>query len=106
MQSFELENGMSSSPLLAAVGPLQFEVVQYRLENEYGAECRFEPLPYIAARWYRARDGSPAKPTTPTSVALARDSEGGRVALFQDSWSLNNFTERNPDFEISDVPLR
>jgi peptide chain release factor 3 len=106
VQSFELESGMQSAALLAAVGPLQFEVVQYRLENEYGAECRFEPLPYIAARWYAAKDGTDKKPQLPTSATLARDSSGGRIALFQDTWSLGNFAERNPDFNISDIPIK
>jgi peptide chain release factor 3 len=106
VQSLEADNAPQSAALLAAVGPLQFEVVQYRLEHEYGAECRFEPLPYTAARWFRARDGSAAKPSLPTSVTVVKDAEGQKVALFQDTWSLNAFTERNPDYEISDIPLK
>ena len=39
------------TPLLAAVGPLQFEVVQYRLESEYGAESRLEATPWTVVRW-------------------------------------------------------
>lgn len=105
VQSFELDNS-PGIPLLAAVGPLQFEVVQYRLENEYGAECRFEPLPYTSARWFRAKDGSASLPALPTSAVLARDSEERRVALFQDDWSLRNFIERNAGFDVSDVPLK
>jgi peptide chain release factor 3 len=38
-------------PILAAVGQLQFEVVQFRLQNEYNVETRIEPLPYSVARW-------------------------------------------------------
>jgi peptide chain release factor 3 len=38
-------------PILAAVGQLQFEVVQFRLQNEYGVETQLELLPYTAARW-------------------------------------------------------
>ena len=41
----------SGSPLLAAVGQLQFEVVLYRLQAEYGVEARLEPLDYSIARW-------------------------------------------------------
>ena len=37
--------------MLAAVGPLQFEVLQYRLENEYGAEARLDPTEWKFARW-------------------------------------------------------
>ena len=46
--------------LLAAVGPLQFEVVKYRLESEYGAENVMEPAPWQLLRW--------VDPTTPESV--------------------------------------
>ncbi|WP_106380789.1 peptide chain release factor 3 [Abditibacterium utsteinense] len=106
VQSFELENGGQSAPMLAAVGPLQFEVVQYRLESEYGAESQFESLPYIAARWYRAKDGTNKTPAMPMNSALAKDSEGNRVALFQDEWSLRAFGERNPEFEIADIRLK
>jgi len=38
-------------PILAAVGQLQFELVQFRLAQEYGAETRWEPLPFTVARW-------------------------------------------------------
>ncbi len=106
VQSFTLEQGASSSPMLAAVGPLQFEVVQYRLESEYGAESQLEMLPYNAVRWFAAKDGSSKNPAMPLNSVLARDSEGRRVALFQDAWSLRAFGERNEDFEISDVTLK
>ena len=42
IQIFHLRNAGQRVPLLAAVGPLQFEVVQYRLESEYGAPSRLE----------------------------------------------------------------
>jgi peptide chain release factor 3 len=40
----------NGTPILAAVGQLQFEVVEYRLRGEYGVECRMEPLGYSLAR--------------------------------------------------------
>ncbi|HEX8236036.1 MAG TPA: peptide chain release factor 3 [Abditibacteriaceae bacterium] len=106
VQSFEVEHAASKIPLLGAVGPLQFEVVQYRLESEYGAESTLEPTPYIAARWFRTRDGSSDDPALPTDTLMARDSDGNPVVLFQTTWSLKNFAERNPAFEISDVPFQ
>jgi peptide subunit release factor RF-3 len=42
----------------------------------------------------------------PLNSVLARDSEGNRVALFQDQWSLRAFGERNEEFVISDVALK
>lgn len=106
VQSFEMEGALQKIPLLAAVGPLQFEVVQYRLESEYGAEARFEPTPYTIARWFRASDGTNAAPSLPTSAVLARDAGGQPTVLFQDEWSLRYFTERNPNFEVSDIPFK
>lgn len=41
----------NGTPILAAVGQLQFEVVEYRLKHEYGVESRMEPLGYTIARW-------------------------------------------------------
>jgi len=105
VQSFEMKNSMQVAPLLAAVGPLQFEVVQYRLESEYGAEARFEPTAYTAARWIQNKNGSNSEPLLSQGAALATDMGGQRVALFQDDWSIRYFTERNPDLEISDVPF-
>ncbi len=54
MQVFHLRHAGQRVPLLAAVGPLQFEVVQYRLESEYGAPSRLE-----AAPWEMLEVGSP-----------------------------------------------
>jgi peptide chain release factor 3 len=104
VQSFEMENSMSKVPLLAAVGPLQFEVVQYRLESEYGAEARFESTGFITARWYRNNNGKEL--TLPYTASLARDMAGQPVVLFQDEWSLRYFSEKNPDVELSEIPFR
>jgi peptide chain release factor 3 len=106
VQSFEMENSPGSAALLAAVGPLQFEVVQYRLESEYGAEARFEPTSYMAVRWFRAKDGSNKMPSLPMNTALARDTDQQQVVLFQSPWSLQMFEERNTSFEISELPFK
>ena len=105
VQVFDVENSFQQVPLLAAVGPLQFEVVQYRLESEYGAESTLEHTAYVAARWFRAKDGSGSTPALPLNTIFARDSDGNRVMLFQSLWSLQNFEERNTAYEISDAPL-
>ena len=51
VQTLYLRNSAVKVPLLAAVGPLQFEVVQFRLESEYGAASRLEPAPWTVVRW-------------------------------------------------------
>src|SRR5256714_4257566 len=51
VQSFQLKDSSQRGSLLGAVGPLQFEVVQSRLQSEYGAESRLEHSPWKVIRW-------------------------------------------------------
>ena len=51
VQPFQLKHATQRVVLLGAVGPLQFEVLQYRLETEYGAKSRLEPAPWKLIRW-------------------------------------------------------
>jgi peptide chain release factor 3 len=97
-------------PLLGAVGPLQFEVLQYRLEGEYAAETRLEPANWSIARWLKPKEGDPlapdARPSFSLGTALARDSNGWLVALLPSEWALKTFTDKNEDWIISDQPFR
>lgn len=106
VQSFTPVQTSSMMPLLAAVGPLQFEIVQYRLENEYGALSSMEPAPWTMVRWYRHRDGHTATIKLPTSGVLeAEDRYGQRVLLFTNEWRLRYFTEDNPHVLLSELPF-
>jgi peptide chain release factor 3 len=96
-------------PLLGAVGPLQFEVLQYRLEGEYAAETRVEQANWSLARWLKPKQGNPlapeARPNLSLGVALARDSNGWLVALIPSEWALKTFADKNEDWEISEQPF-
>ncbi|MDH4443741.1 MAG: peptide chain release factor 3 [Akkermansiaceae bacterium] len=96
-------------PLLGAVGPLQFEVLQYRLEGEYAAETRIEPANWSLARWLKPKEGDPLAPETRPSLslgaALARDSNGWLVALLPSEWALKTFCDKNEDWIISEQPF-
>ncbi len=107
-QAFELNDSLTRTPLLGAVGPLQFEVLQYRLESEYGALCRIETAPWSVVRWVRAKDGSTGTPelTLPTGAKQAKDANGLDLALLTNAWSLGYFETKNPDYEISPVPFK
>src|SRR6266853_1271377 len=59
VQSFSLQNASQRVPLLGAVGPLQFEVVQYRMQSEYGAESRLEHAAWKVLRWAATEDDAP-----------------------------------------------
>ena len=109
IQQFLTPGSTSRVPLLGAVGPLQFEVVQYRLQSEYNAESRLDPSPYAHVRWARLADGtkwpSPdPELALPTGTALAHDGDQRPVILFSESWSLKFFTDRNPTILLSELP--
>ncbi len=104
-----LDAGPVQVPLLGAVGPLQFEVLQYRLESEYAAETRLEPADWSLARWLKPKTGDPlapdARPALSLGAVLARDSNGWLVALLPSEWALKTFSEKNEDWIISDQPF-
>lgn len=102
-------SGISSRVLLGAVGPLQFEVLQHRLEGEYAAETRIEPADWSIARWLKPKEGDPLAPTARPDLSLgttlSRDSNGWLVALFPHDWAMKTFTEKNENWHISEQPL-
>ena len=49
-------NQFNGRKIIGTVGQLQFEVIQYRLENEYSAKCRWEPLSLYKACWIESDD--------------------------------------------------
>ncbi len=104
VQQFLRPGALQRTPLLAAVGPLQFEVVQYRLESEYGAESRLEQTAWKLARWVEGPEEVLASLMLPSSAADAEDESGHRVLLFSDSWQLDFFRERNPDAILHELP--
>jgi peptide chain release factor 3 len=106
VQSFNLRHGPSGVTLLAAVGPLQFEVVQYRLQAEYGAESRLETAPWQFLRWLEPHPSleHPASLVTASGVAWGTDSSGRPLILFPNDWTLRYFTEKNPDLRLHSLP--
>ncbi|AFY65630.1 peptide chain release factor 3 [Geitlerinema sp. PCC 7407] len=90
-------------PILAAVGQLQFEVVQFRLQNEYGVETQLELLPYNLARW--VEEGWPALEQLGRifNVATVKDSWGRPVLLFRNEWNLQQFQADNPKLSLKAI---
>ena len=106
VQSFNLRHGPSGATLLAAVGPLQFEVVQYRLHAEYGAESRLETAPWQFLRWLAPHPAleHPARLVTASGVAWGTDSDDRPVILFPNDWTMRYFVEKNPELKLHALP--
>lgn len=99
VQSFRLRSDQQSPlPLLGAVGLLQFEVLQYRLKNEYGADCAFTTMPWKLLRWIVTDLEEPAiEKILPYGASLAEDESGRLTVLFTSDWSLEKMQEENAD---------
>jgi peptide chain release factor 3 len=107
VQVLHLRNAASKIPLLAAVGPLQFEVVQFRLESEYGAVSRLESAPWTVVRWLpvELKEADLDALSLPTGSRLAHDMGGHPVILFANDWSANYFTETNRKITLASLPV-
>ncbi|MEA3209982.1 MAG: peptide chain release factor 3 [Chthoniobacter sp.] len=103
VQVFELRDAAQKLPLLAAVGPLQFEVVQFRLESEYGAKSQLENASWEAFRWLKPDTDTKAL-KFPTGCRLAFDSVGDPGVLFPSAWTQRYFGEQNPGVALLDLP--
>jgi peptide chain release factor 3 len=101
-----LEPGREKDPILGVVGELQFEVLKYRLEHEYGAKVEMERLDFNYARWV---DGA----ATPEEIRKARialgvwDVDKRPVALLRDDWELRRAQQDNPSWVFNaTAPIR
>ena len=87
------------APVLAAVGPLQFEVVLDRLENEFRAPSRLEPMGYSVARLTDAEGAALLDGQSDVEV-LTRKSDGAMLAVFSTKWRLENIRRKFPDAKL------
>ena len=88
-------------PILAAVGQLQFEVVQFRMQNEYGVETRLEPLPYSVARWVEGGWKALEKAGRLFNTITVKDNWERPVLLFKNEWNLQQVKEDHPELQLN-----
>ena len=96
-QLFTLD--LNGRKVIGTVGALQFEVIQYRLEHEYGAKCTYENLNVFKACWVETQESGDAdfKNFTQTKAKfLAKDKEGQLVFLADSAFSLQMTKDKYP----------
>ncbi|MGH7445339.1 MAG: EF-Tu/IF-2/RF-3 family GTPase, partial [Longimicrobiales bacterium] len=76
------------SPIIGAVGRLQFDVLLHRLEHEYNVKARLSDLPFVAARWVQGDDAAIRELVGGYGRALVQDSKGQPIVLFESEWSM------------------
>lgn len=106
IQLLNVPDSPTRIPLLAAVGPLQFEVVQYRLETEYGAPSRLESAPWTTIRWLPQGFSQEQRESLqlPTGAKVVLDGDNQPAILFSHDWSADYFRETNPSVELTHLP--
>lgn len=86
--------------VVGAVGTLQFEVLQYRLKQEYGVDILMHPLPFGVARWIQGDGLNPKALKSMDNGMVLEDTRGRPLVLITTEWQLNWVKERNPGVEF------
>jgi peptide chain release factor 3 len=94
-------NDARRDPILAAVGQLQFEVVQFRLQNEYGVETLLEALPYSVARWVIGGWEALEQVGRLFNTVTVKDSQERPVLLFRNDWNAQQVEGEHPELQLS-----
>ncbi len=108
-QSYEVHNSAQRVPLLGAVGPLQFEVLQARLAAEYQVETRLETPPWNVVQWFeenepdqKRSDREPPKVNLPSGSVIARDQDAKWVVLLPAKYLVSILHDRNEHLTFRD----
>ena len=103
IQIFQEFNTGMEEIIVGVVGELQFEVLTYRLENEYNVEVKLEKLPYEYIRWVENKDEiDVAKIQGTSDMKRIKDLKDNPLLLFVNSWSVGMVLERNPGLKLSE----
>ena len=89
--------------IVGVVGVLQFDVLKYRLENEYNVEIKLENLPYEHIRWIVNKDEVDLNRIIGTSdMKKVKDLKGNPLLLFVNSWSIGMVEDRNEGLKLTE----
>ncbi len=103
IQIFQEFNSGMEEIIVGVVGTLQFDVLKYRLENEYNVDIRLEPLPYEHIRWIENKEEIDVNRLVGTSdMKKITDLKGNPLLIFTNSWSVGMVLERNPGLKLTE----
>ncbi|HYZ64945.1 MAG TPA: peptide chain release factor 3 [Acetobacteraceae bacterium] len=101
VQLFRPQDG--SQPIVGVVGTLQLDVLQARLQGEYGVAIGFEPVPYALARWVSGDKAALARFMAENRTGMADDVDGDPVYLATSAFMMRRTTELNPGLTFRDI---
>lgn len=102
IQIFQEFNSGMEEVIVGVVGVLQFDVLKFRMENEYNVDIRLEELPYEHIRWIENEDIDVMKITGTSDMKRIKDMKGNPLLLFINSWSVGMTLDRNEGLILSE----
>lgn len=104
IQIFRAPGSGMEAVIVGVVGVLQFEVLEYRLKNEYNVEIIREDLPYTLIRWIENdTENFDVKSLVLTSdTRIVEDLKGNLLLLFSSAWNINYALDHNPDLKLAE----
>nr|WP_243414259.1 peptide chain release factor 3 [Pseudoflavonifractor phocaeensis] len=105
IQIFKTPYSGMEEVIVGVVGTLQFDVLEYRLKNEYNVDLYMEGLPYEYLRWIERTDGieEPVKEedlNLGTDTKLVEDYKGNQLLLFGSQWAIHWTEDRNKQLKL------
>ena len=102
IQIFQEFNSGMEEVIVGVVGVLQFDVLKFRMENEYNVDIRLEELPYQHIRCIENEDIDVMKITGTSDMKRIKDMKGNPLLLFVNSWSVGMTLDRNEGLILSE----
>lgn len=102
IQVFQEYNTGMEEIIAGVVGVLQFDVLEFRLKNEYNVDIRLEMLPYENIRWITKCPGDVKNIVGTTDMKLVKDMKDQPLLLFVNAWSPQMVLDRNKGLELEE----
>lgn len=104
VQVFRQRDSAVEAFIIGVVGALQFEVLEYRLKNEYGVDLIMDRLSFSVARWLAGEESAIKSMKSIDSGMIIHDIKDRPVLLLSNEWAIRWVSERNPDVQFLEVP--
>ena len=104
IQIFKQPDIGAETLIIGVVGVLQFDVLSYRLKNEYGADIQIQVLPYSAARWVLDGNLTGDVLSYTDRAVLVEDYYRRPVVLFSDKWAVQRIADKHSNIRFVEIP--
>ncbi len=103
IQVFKEYNFGMEEVIVGVIGNLQFEVLEYRLKNEYNTEIKINKIPYNFIRWIEKCNINIDDLNLTSDTKKAEDLKGRNILIFQNTWGIQWAIDKNPSIVLSDI---